>query len=141
MAEAIEQDIVDGPEATMAPDPVPGAQLIDIQEDLLLSDSSSSLSLDTLPPTSVAPASSSTSESTISSLTPTQRVTPRMHESGTADHSYPKTLHEGILLVDNDLEQLVSLNSKVTPTQQLDLLWRIHSDLTTFMAPYRIYHG
>ena len=141
MAEAIERAIGEDAVTDTVPHPIPVTQTTDLEADLFLSDSSTSLDMDTLHPSSVTPAQDSPSDSTLSSGTPTIRVTPRMLGPGTSETHRPQTLHEGIMRVGEDLQQLVDLNTKVTPPEQLDLLWRIHNDLQHFMAPYRIYHG
>ena len=142
MAEAINRAIEDEPGTSMAPGALPGHQPIDLNQDLYLTDSdTSSESMDVPTPLETNPPLASPSDSTLSSLTPPTRVTPGSLLDGHADSSPPQTLHEGVMRIGADLEQLVNLNKKVTPQDQLEVLWKIHHDLVDFMAPYRLYHG
>ena len=141
MAEAINKAIGDDTDVTMTPCLESGDQTVDLNQDLHLSNSSEADSLSIQEPTRMDPPSASPSDSTLSSWTPTTRVTPRMLKDVDSVTHPPQTLHEGIMRIGADLETLVNLNKKVAPSNQLDVLHQIHNDLMGLMAPYRLYHG
>ena len=141
LAEAINLAIEGGEGVTPTSEPKSGPHLWDLNDDLYLSDSTSASSDHIPPPLDVGLASGSCSDSNLSQVTTTLQVTPSTLEASPGGIHPPQTLHQSIMLLGNDLQDLVSLNKKVTPSNQLDVLWGIHTQLNNLMAPYRLYHG
>ena len=142
MAAIINKAIGGDEDTTMASEPQMGPHSVDLNQDLYLSDStSSSSSANILSLQNDQAAPSTISDSNQSSEGAELMLTPGMLGSDLSGTNPPQTLHQAILLLGKDMEQLVTLNSKVTPSNQLDVLWGIHTKLQNLMAPYRLYHG
>ena len=77
-------------------------------------------------------------DTTKSSDPATLVMTPKTLEACPSGSTQPQMLHQVILLIGKNLEDLVALNQLVTLSSQLDVLWDIHIKLYNLMA--RPYH-
>ena len=108
--------------AIPAPESQSGSQTPDLHNDLYLINSDmDSETLDTQPTARVTPVHHIPLDSTLSSVAPTFKTTRRNSPTG-GFVTPPTTLHEAGMILGEDLQNLVSLSAKVTPSNQLDVL-------------------
>ena len=114
-----------------------------IQEDLALSDDSSSDLPDPGLTRPVVPVPGSDEESTDSIAEANHEVAHFLpgNRYWTRDLEPSSTIEEAASTVKKDIDLLLALNSKVAPRDQVPLLCDIHGQLQRFLAPYLLYHG